>query len=63
MTTLGNPTPLEQAAINLHDFIWENAGDTEDWPIHLSGDAVDDLISLLNKLQNEIKASGFYTKT
>jgi hypothetical protein len=63
MTTPGNPTPLEEAAINLHDFLWENAGDTEDWPVHLSGDGIDELIRLLNKLQNEIKAAGFYTRT
>jgi hypothetical protein len=64
------PTPLEQAAIALHDFVWDNLGVGEaqqvilEWPLQLSGDdeTVSRTIELLNKLQEEIKASGFSKK-
>jgi hypothetical protein len=59
------PTPLEQAAINLHDFLWDNIGVTDDWPVKLSGDdgSTTQTIDLLNKLQEEIEASGLSTKS
>ena len=70
-----NPTALEQAAIALHDFLWDNLGVTADftgttsffsnnWPLHISGDDLfaTQTMDLLNKLQDEIKAAGFATR-
>ena len=50
-------TKLERLAVELHDHMWRNIGVTTDWPLQVGGDddAVDKLIDLLNKLQNEIK--------
>jgi hypothetical protein len=67
---MNKPTPLEQAAIDLHDFLWDNLGVgaaqqvISEWPLQLSGDdeTVPHTINLLNKLQEEIKASGFSKK-
>jgi hypothetical protein len=64
------PTPLEEAAIALHDCLWDNLGVGEnrqailEWPLQLSGndETVSRTIELLNKLQEEIKASGFSEK-
>ena len=58
------PTPLEEAAIALHDFLYDNLGYSDDWPIHLSGDdeAIPQLVNLFNQLQDEIKAGGLSTK-
>jgi Bacterial RNA polymerase, alpha chain C terminal domain len=62
---LSRATPLEQAAINLHDFLWDNIGVTDDWPVKLSGDdgSTTQTIDLLNRLQEEIEAAGLSTKS
>ena len=67
---MNKPTPLEQAAIDLHDFLWDNLGAGAaqqvilEWPLQLSGDdeTTSHTIDLLNKLQEEIKASGLSEK-
>jgi hypothetical protein len=54
------PSKIEQAAIDLHDYLWEYTGYTADWPIEIAGDdsAVTELIRRLNTLQDAIKESG-----
>lgn len=54
-------TALEEAAIKLHDHIWEYAGGNDEWPLQISGDdaELDEVIRLLNALQKEIKKSGY----
>jgi hypothetical protein len=51
-------TELESAAIELYDYIWHNVGTSADWPLELGGDdaAINEVIRLLNKLQDEIVA-------
>ena len=51
------PTDLEEAAIALHDFLWETMGMPES-PMEISGDdeRCDRVVELLNKLQEEIIA-------
>lgn len=57
-------TAVEDAAINLHDYMWENLGVTADWPLQMSGDdkAISEVIRLLNGLQAEIKRGGLARK-
>jgi hypothetical protein len=54
-------TNLEALAVELHDHLWFNIGNSADWPLHMGGDddAVDKLIYLLNELQREVKANGY----
>jgi hypothetical protein len=54
-------TKLEEAAIAVHDYIWQNTGTNDDWPLQFSGDddEVMEVIRLLNELQDEIKKSGY----
>lgn len=51
---------LLNAAKNLHDILWDNVGDTADYPIEIKGDCeetVGRLIAALNVLRNEIGGS------
>ena len=60
-----NPTPLEQTAIALHDFLYDNMGLSSDWPLQVSSDSqqtIRTFTSLLNALQQEIQAAGLSTK-
>ena len=54
-------THLEEIAVRIHDFFWLNTGD--DGPLEISGsDSVaDEMTSLLNQLQREIKDRGLAT--
>ena len=51
------PTDLEEAAIALHDFLWESIGPGKNNLIIRGDDEVcDGVVELLNKLQKEIIA-------
>ena len=54
-------TTLEEIAIKIHDFLWTNSG--KDGAVEISGDdaTADELVSLLNQLQREIKDRGLAT--
>ena len=38
-------TAIEQAAIELHTILWENVGDTGDWPIRIEYDDGDEEVA------------------
>lgn len=50
-------TRLEQAAVELHDILWNNTGDNDDWPIAIRCDEEleDRFVEALNELGDAIE--------
>jgi hypothetical protein len=50
-------TRLEEAAIRVHEILWNNTGDNDDWPISFRCDDTihDELIDALNELGDAIE--------
>jgi len=47
-------TRTEHAAIKLHDFLWRNCGQTDDWPVRIISDGAE-VCEKLNDLTQAIK--------
>jgi hypothetical protein len=50
-------TRLEEAAIRLHQIVWQNTGDSADWPINFQCDEElqDEFIGALNELGDAVE--------
>jgi hypothetical protein len=46
-------TRLEKAAIEVHTVLWNNTGETEDWPITIQCD--DDILDRFSSAMNELR--------